>query len=86
MASNGKISLTNYTVKTKSKGKKSVLLLSSKPNLPSMGFTKDRVKKPAIIKDYDFGMGATDWMDQRCAKYTTNIATKKFKYMQQLCY
>ena len=53
----GKICLVSYVCPSKSKGKKNVLLLTTNPDLPKLGFTKDRVRKPAAVKDYDFGMG-----------------------------
>ena len=51
----GKLTLTSYVVKTKSKGVKNILVLSTIPNLPSLGITKDDGKqKPALLKVYDF--------------------------------
>ena len=48
-----KITLTSYCVKTKSKGLKNIVVLSTMP--PLLGVTKDDGKvKPAIIKFYDF--------------------------------
>lgn len=49
----GKITFTSYVVKTKSKGKKNIVVLSTME--PLLGVTKDDDKfKPAIIKFYDF--------------------------------
>jgi hypothetical protein len=79
-----KMSLHSYVVKTKSKGKKNVLVLSTIP--PIMGITKDDKKKPAIIKFYDFTKGGTDVMDQRIGYGTTNSKSDRwtataFKYI-----
>ena len=40
----GKWTVTSYCVKTKSKGKKIILLLSNIPDIPTMGITKDDKK------------------------------------------
>ena len=57
----GKMTLSSYCVKTKSKGKKIVLLLSNYPNLPILGVTQDDLKcKTALFKMYDFSMIGTD--------------------------
>ena len=58
-----KIYLTTYSVRTKSKGKKNVMVLSTMR--PLQGVTiDDGKKKPAIIKFYDFTKGGTDIVDQ----------------------
>ena len=56
--------LSSYVVKTKSSGKKNVLLLSTMQ--PMLGITKDDNKnKPAQYKLYDFTKGGTDECDKR---------------------
>ena len=61
--SSGNLYLTSYAVRTKSKGKKNVLVLSTMRPLP--GATRDDgYHKPAIIKLYDFTKGGTDIVDQ----------------------
>ena len=66
----GDICLCTYTTKSKSKGKKNVLVLSTMR--PLMGITRDDGKlKPALIKFYDFTKGGTDIMDQKISKYST---------------
>ena len=63
------ISLSSYTVKTASKGKKNVLILSTL-DIP-LGTTKDDGKnKMPLYKLYDFSMGGTDSIDYRCTKYS----------------
>ena len=58
-----KIYLTAYSVRTKLKGKKNVMVLSTMR--PLQGVTiDDGKKKPAIIKFYDFTKGGTDIVDQ----------------------
>ena len=55
--------LLSYTVKTKSSGKKNVLLLSTMR--PLNGITRDDDKqKPGVYKFYDFTKGGTDLVDQ----------------------
>ena len=55
--------MKSYAVRTKSKGKKNVLVLSTMRPLP--GATRDDgYHKPAIIKLYDFTKGGTDIVDQ----------------------
>lgn len=76
-SSNEKISLHSYVVKTKSKGKKNVLVMSSMP--PILGTTKDDGKeKPAIIKFYDFSKGGTDIIDQRMGNYSVNSMSPRW--------
>ena len=71
-----KMTLTSYVVNTKSKGKKNVVVLSTKPVL--LGLTKDDgKKKPAVIKEYDFSKGGTDIVDQRSASYTTSTKSPR---------
>ena len=58
-----KIYLTTYSVRTKSNGKKSVMVLSTMR--PLQGVTiDDGKKKPVIIKFYDSTKGGTDIVDQ----------------------
>ena len=57
------ISLTSYTIKTKSNGKKNVAVLSA--SRPLHGKTNDDGKeKPQIIKFYDFTKGGVDIADK----------------------
>ena len=49
------MALCSYNVKTKSKGKKNVLMLTT--IRPLLGITKDDKKKPALYKLYDFTKG-----------------------------
>ena len=70
-----KITLTQYVVPTKSKGRKTIAVLSTFP--PYLGVTQDERKKPQIIKVYDFTNGGTDICDQRSGNYT-----KKYSFCQ----
>ena len=70
----GYLSLCTYTTKSKSKGKKNILVLSTMR--PLMGITCDDGKqRPAIIKFYDFTKGGTDVMDQKISKYSCKSLT-----------
>lgn len=74
---NMKLTLHSYVVRTKSKGMKNVLVLSSVP--PILGITKDDGKcKPAVIKFYDFSKGGTDIVDQRIGSYSVNTKSRKW--------
>ena len=74
------IAINTYTVKTKSKGTKNVLLLST--TRPLLGITKDDAKhKPAIYKLYDFTKGGTDIVDQKMSTYTCKAKSKKWKHV-----
>ena len=74
---NTKFSLHSYVVKTKSKGMKNVLLLSTMPAI--IGHTIDDGKaKPAVLKFYDFSKGGTDIVDQRIGSYTVNSKSKRW--------
>ena len=76
-ADNGKINLSSYVVKTKSSGKKNVLLLSSMQ--PLFGITKDDgKKKPAHYKLYDFRKGGTDECDKRAETYSCKPKSRKW--------
>ena len=81
------IKLISYIVKTKSKGKKNIIVLCTIPNLATLGKTKDDGKeKPAAIKVYDFSKGGTDISDQRsgsfsCATKNRKWPVKVFSYM-----
>ena len=66
--SDGLCNLSSYVSKSK-KGKKNVLVVSTVE--PLMGVTKDEVKKPAVIKLYDFSKGGMDIADQKMGAYTT---------------
>ena len=66
------IYLTSYTVKTKSKGKKNVVVFST--SRPSHGKKiDDSKKKSQIIKFYDFTTGGTDIVDHLKDCYTTRL-------------
>ena len=59
------LALCSYHVKTKSKGKRNVLMLTTmRPMLttmrPILGITRDGKKKPALYKFYYFSIGGTD--------------------------
>ena len=71
------LALCSYTVKTKSKGLKNVLLLTTMR--PLMGVTKDDDhKKPAIYKLYDFTKGGTDIVDQKMGYYTSKAKSSRW--------
>ena len=72
----GKTTLHLYVVRTKSKGLKNVLALSTMP--PILGTTKDEKCKPAILKFYDFTKGGTDIVDQRISMYTVNTKSRRW--------
>ena len=73
----GNIALCAYTTKSKSKGNKNVLVLSTMR--PLLGVTKDDGKcKPAVIKFYDFTKGGTDVMDMKMAKYSCKALTHRW--------
>ena len=57
------ITLTSYTVKKKSKGKKNVVVLST-TRLLHRKTIDDGKEKPQIIRFYDFTKGGTDIVDQ----------------------
>ena len=58
----GKLVLNSYIVKTKSSGKRNVLLLSTMR--PILGTAKDNLQlKPAIYKLNDYTKGGTDIID-----------------------
>ena len=65
----GNLALCAYTTKSKSKGKKNVLLLSTMRPLFRVTCA-DRKRQPAIIKFYDFTKGGTDILDQKISKYS----------------
>ena len=53
------LAFCSYHVKTKSKGKQNVLMLTTMPSM--LGITRgDGKKKPALYKCYDFSKGGTD--------------------------
>ena len=72
----GKTTLHSYVVRTKSKGLKNVLALSSMP--PILGTTRDDKRKPAILKIYDFSKGGTDIVDQRITMYSVNTKSRRW--------
>ena len=62
--------LSSYTVHTKSKGKKNIVILST--TRPMHSCTKDNNKsKPQIFRFYDFTKGGTDIVDQINDYFTT---------------
>jgi len=72
------IAICSYTVKTKSSGKKNVLMLTT--TRPLLGKTKDDGKnKPALYKLYDFTKGGTDIVDQKIGTYTCKAKSSKWK-------
>ena len=74
---NNNLALSSYVVKTKSAGRKNVLLLSTIK--PLMGCTKDDGKnKPAQYKLYDFTKGGTDECDQRVESYSVKPKSRKW--------
>ena len=73
----GDLPLCTYTTKSKSKGKKIFLVLSTMR--PLMDITSDNGKqKPAIIKFYDFTKRGTDVMDQKISKYSCKLLTHRW--------
>ena len=71
----GNFTLCAYTTKSKLKGKKNVLLLST--IRPLSGITHDGGKrKPAIVKFYDFTTGGIDILDQKISKYSCKSVTQ----------
>ena len=86
---NGISNLHSYVVKTKSSGKRNILLLSTVPSL--LATTKDDNKgKPAIYKPYDFSKGVTDIIDQRIGFYSCKSKSKRwtmnaFSYVLDTC-
>ena len=72
------IAICTYIINTKSKGKKSVILLSSMR--PCFGKTRDDGKeKPQIYKLYDFTQGGTNIVDQKAGQYTCKLKARKWK-------
>ena len=69
--------LLSYTVKTKSYGKKNVLLLSTVR--PLNGITRDDNKqKPGMFKFYDFTKGGMDIVDQLNDYYTVHSQSNRW--------
>ena len=69
--------LLSYTVKTKSSGKKNVLVLSTMH--PLNGITRDDNKqKPGIYKFYGFTKGGTDIVDQLNDYYTVSSQSNRW--------
>ena len=65
----GNLGSCAYNTKSKCKGKKNILVLSTMR--PLMGITQDDGKrKPVIIKFYDFTKGCMDILDQKISKYS----------------
>ena len=75
-AENGELCQMSYTVKSKSKGKENVLMLTTLR--PLNGKAKDDGKqKPALLKLYDFTKGGTDIVDHLIDYYTTRAASRR---------
>ena len=73
----GNLALCAYTTKSKSKGKKNVLVLSTMQQL--MGITRDDGKqKSVIIKFYDFTKGGKDILDQKISKYLCKLVAHRW--------
>ena len=69
--------LSSYTVQTKSKGKKNVVILST--TRPMHSCTKDDNKsKPQIFNFYDFTKGGTDIVDQMNDYFTTRAKSLRW--------
>ena len=69
--------LSSYTVQTKSKCKKNVLILST--TRPMHSCTKDDNKsKPQIFKFYDFTKGETDIVDRMNNYFTTRAKSLRW--------
>ena len=69
--------ITTYSVKTKSTGRKNILMLSTMR--PTSGITEDDGKsKPAIMKSYDFKKGGTDIADQLNDYYSYRARTNRW--------
>ena len=69
--------ITTYSVKTKSTGRKNILMLSTMR--PISGITEDDGKsKPAIMKSYDFKKGGTDIADQLNDYYSYRARTNRW--------
>ena len=84
-ANEKKLVLHSYVVKTKSTGKRNVLMLSSMP--PLLGTMKDSKRKPAIYKFYK---GGTDVVDQRIQFYSCKTKSRRwttiaFSYVLDTC-
>ena len=68
---------SSYTVQTKLKGKKNVVILST--TKPMHSCTKDDNKsKPQIFKFYDFTKGGTDIVDQMNDYFTTRAKSLRW--------
>ena len=71
------LALCTYTVKTKSKGMKNVLMLTTRR--PIFGQTvDDKKQKPALYKFYDFTKGGTDIVDQKIGRYSTKTVSQRW--------
>ena len=70
------MSLHSYVVKTKSTGKRNVLLLSTVE--PLLVVTVMMERKPQIYKVYDFTKGGTDIIDQRAWYYTCKVKSSRW--------
>ena len=71
------MNITSYIVKTKSSGKRNVLVIST--TNPILGVTKDNGKqKPAIIKFYDYTKGGTVIVDQKMGNQSVKPKSSKW--------
>ena len=71
------LTMSSYTVKTKSKGKKNVLILSTM-DIPLGTMKDDNKNKMAPYKLYDFTMVGTDVIDYRCARYSCKPKSRRW--------
>ena len=72
----GRKTLTSYVVKT-SNGKKNGMAVSMMS--PLLGVTTDEnIRKPAILKLYDFTKGGTDVVEQKIGTYTVKSKSRKW--------
>ena len=75
------MALCSFNVKTKSKGKKNVLMLYNDASIIRHYERDDGKKKPAICKLYDFTKGrggGGDIVDQKISYYTTKAKSSKW--------
>ena len=75
------IRLCSYVTKRKSGKQNQVVLLTTSTTYPLKGVTMDdNVRKPALLKLYDFTKGGTDVVDQRMSrrKYSTKAKTNRW--------
>lgn len=74
---NRNMSMHSYVVRTKSTGRRNVIMLATMK--PILGVTKDDgKKKPGIYKLYDFTKGGTDIVDQRSQSLTCKAKSNRW--------